>query len=171
VDVGSRIDGFVAHVASFREIEIIDVRPLTAEIRNVTSRQLDLMHPALDMADYCDSLSCLHALEHFGLGRYGDPVDYYGYRKAWQNFHQILSAGGVFHFSVPIGPQRVLFDGHRVFSIPFLRQMIDAWYVIEGFVYVDDHGRLVTNVDLGGPEASNNFGCQYGCGVFELRKK
>ena len=28
VDVGSRVDGFVAHVASFREIEVFDVRPI-----------------------------------------------------------------------------------------------------------------------------------------------
>ena len=171
VDVGSRVDGFVAHVASFREIEIFDVRPLTVQIRNITSRQLDLMQPALDMAEYCDSLSCLHALEHFGLGRYGDPVDCDGYRKAWENFHQILRVGGVFYFSVPIGPQRVLFDGHRVFSIPYLRQMIDAWYDIERFVYVDDRGQLIANADLDSPEANNNFNCQYGCAIFELRKK
>lgn len=28
IDVGSRMDGFVAHVASCREIEVLDVRPL-----------------------------------------------------------------------------------------------------------------------------------------------
>jgi len=28
VDIGSRIDGFVAHVASFREIEVFDIRSL-----------------------------------------------------------------------------------------------------------------------------------------------
>jgi hypothetical protein len=28
IDVGSRIDGFVAHVASYRHIEVIDIRPL-----------------------------------------------------------------------------------------------------------------------------------------------
>ena len=33
VDIGSRIDGFVAHVAAFREIEIIDIRPLESKYR------------------------------------------------------------------------------------------------------------------------------------------
>jgi hypothetical protein len=28
IDIGSRIDGFVAHVAAFRKIEVFDVRPL-----------------------------------------------------------------------------------------------------------------------------------------------
>jgi hypothetical protein len=46
VDVGSRIDGFVAHVASFREIEVIDVRPITTAVPGVTFKHADLMHPA-----------------------------------------------------------------------------------------------------------------------------
>ena len=28
VDIGSRIDGFIAHVASFREVEVFDIRPM-----------------------------------------------------------------------------------------------------------------------------------------------
>mgnify|MGYP006185842181 CR=1 FL=1 len=31
------------------------------------------------LLNYCDSLSCLHALEHFGLGRYNDPIQFDGY--------------------------------------------------------------------------------------------
>lgn len=45
VAVGSRIDGFVAHVASFREIEVFDVRPVSAQLPNVTFKQADLMVP------------------------------------------------------------------------------------------------------------------------------
>ena len=75
VDVGSRVDGFVAHVASFREIEVFDVRPITTAIPGIVFKQADLMQGSIaaDIAGegYCDSLSCLHALEHFGLGRYG----------------------------------------------------------------------------------------------------
>lgn len=43
VDVGSRVDGFVAHVASFREIEVFDVRPITSLVPGVIFRQADLM--------------------------------------------------------------------------------------------------------------------------------
>ena len=35
VDVGSRIDGFVAHVASFREIEILDIRFIESKSKNI----------------------------------------------------------------------------------------------------------------------------------------
>lgn len=56
VDVGSRTDGFVAHVASFREIEVFDVRPITTEIPGVTFRQADLMD-AVAMAAWQDGNS------------------------------------------------------------------------------------------------------------------
>ena len=67
VDVGSRVDGFVGHVASFREIEVFDIRPMATRIPGVAFKQADFMH-AEDLfagGTYCDSLSCLHALEHF----------------------------------------------------------------------------------------------------------
>ncbi|MDB2508427.1 hypothetical protein N9X37_06760 [Planktomarina temperata] len=39
IDIASRIDGFVAHVASFREIEVVDVRPLPkSEHENIKFR-------------------------------------------------------------------------------------------------------------------------------------
>jgi hypothetical protein len=66
VDVGSRIDGFVAHVASFREIEVFDVRPISNQIPGVIFKQADFTKSItsdFDMTNgYCDSLSCLHAL-------------------------------------------------------------------------------------------------------------
>ena len=48
IDVGSRIDGFVAHVATFRPIEVIDVRPLNSTIPNVQFTQLDIMNTITD---------------------------------------------------------------------------------------------------------------------------
>ena len=99
VDVGSRVDGFVAHVASFREIEVFDIRSITSAITN-----------------YCDSLSCLHALEHFGLGRYGDPIDSNGHESGLHNMANILRAGGIFYLSVPVGVERVEFNANRVFN-------------------------------------------------------
>lgn len=116
VDIGSRIDGFVAHVASFREIEVFDIRPVTALIPGVIFRQADLMNPAEPLADYSDSLSCLHALEHFGLGRYGDPIDPHGYAVGLSNMAKILCQNGLFYLSVPIGKERVEFNAHRIFN-------------------------------------------------------
>jgi Caenorhabditis protein of unknown function, DUF268 len=171
VDVASRIDGFVAHVASFVPVEVVDIRPLRSSARNITFRQMDIMQKQPDMEGYCDSLSCLHALEHFGLGRYGDPVDYYGYRTAWENITRMIVPGGTFYFSVPIGPQRIEFDAHRVFALSFLMEtMISPSFEIESFAYVDDQGDMHFDEDPRSETAADAFGNRYGCGIFELRK-
>ena len=66
VDVSSRIDGFVAHLAVFRQVEVFDIRPLTTSCRNIIFRCCDVMSDiAPQYLDYCDSLSSLHVLEHF----------------------------------------------------------------------------------------------------------
>lgn len=116
VDIGSRVDGFVAHVASFREIEVFDVRPVTQQIPNVQFTQADLMKPMDGKQDYCDSLSCLHALEHFGLGRYGDPIDPEGFEHGLANMSGMIRKKGLFYLSIPIGIERVEFNANHIFN-------------------------------------------------------
>ena len=46
IDIGSRVDGFVAHVAAFRKIEVLDIRPLNQiGHENIQFLQADLMDP------------------------------------------------------------------------------------------------------------------------------
>jgi hypothetical protein len=119
VDVGSRVDGFVAHVASFRNIEVFDVRPISTQIPGVVFKRADLMCSdglPSSVNGYCDSLSCLHAIEHFGLGRYGDPIDPMGYERGIANMALLLKPGGMFYLSTPIGRERVEFNANRVFD-------------------------------------------------------
>lgn len=117
VDVGSRIDGFVSHVASFREIEVFDIRPITTKLPGITFIQADLMQTVpSNKLNYCDSLSCLHAIEHFGLGRYGDSLNPKGFEYGIANMASILKPGGVFYLSAPIGNQRVEFNANWVFN-------------------------------------------------------
>lgn len=122
VDVGSRIDGFVAHVASFRAIEVFDIRQVNAEIPGVIFKQADLMSSdaverlCVSGDGYCDSLSCLHAIEHFGLGRYGDPINPLGYRLGIENLSKFLTPGGCLYLSTPIGRERVEFNANWVFN-------------------------------------------------------
>lgn len=172
VDVGSRIDGFVAHVAAFRNIEVIDIRTLPNNIPNVTFMQSDFMMPLQeDLFEYSDSISCLHAIEHFGLGRYGDPVNYDGYIQGFKNLYNMLQKGGKLYFSVPIGPQRIEFNAHRVFSTRYLFDCFADKYIIDEFSLIDDQGKLHENISICDDEVQNNFGCTYGCGIFELTKQ
>jgi SAM-dependent methyltransferase len=124
VDIGSRVDGFVAHVASFRDVEVFDVREVTSLIPGVTFKQADLSR-SLELKDYCESVSCLHALEHFGLGRYGDLIDPHGAEKGLANMARLLRPGGTLYLSVPIGAPRVEFNAHRVFDPRSLVELAD----------------------------------------------
>jgi hypothetical protein len=119
VDVGSRVDGFVSHVASFREIEVLDIRPVDIDVPGILFHQVDLMKSEIVEKlglDYCDSLSCLHAIEHFGLGRYGDPILVNGYELGIKNISRLLKLNGRLYLSAPIGKQRVEFNANWVFD-------------------------------------------------------
>jgi SAM-dependent methyltransferase len=170
IDIGSRVDGFIAHTASFRQIEMFDIRPLAQSIKNVKFIQADLMELSQSLTDYSDSISSLHAIEHFGLGRYNDPIDAYGHVKALKNIEKILKTGGRFYFSTPIGPQRIEFNAQRVFSLEYLLTLFNSHYKLERFSYVDDSGTLHENIELTNVTIKNNCGCNYGCGIFELIK-
>ncbi len=171
VDIASRVDGFVAHVAVFREVEIFDIRPILSKVRNITFIQADLMDQSTTYDNYCDSISCLHAIEHFGLGRYNDPIDSNGHLKGLNSIRRILKSGGTFYFSTPIGPQRIEFNAHRVFSLIYLLDILQKDYEIIHFSYVDDAGDLFENQELSDQNIRTNFNCHYGCGIFELKKK
>jgi SAM-dependent methyltransferase len=173
IDVGSRFDGFVAHVACFREIFVLDIRPVLSKVRNIKFMRQDLMTELNeDLFECCDSLSCLHTVEHFGLGRYGDPLNFNGHIQGINNLYHILKPGGKFYFSVPIGlPQRVEFNAHRVFSPAYLVKLLGLGgqkYTLDCFSYVDGHGGLHENVDM--DKFLQEYEDNYGCGIFEMTK-
>jgi SAM-dependent methyltransferase len=170
LDIGSRVDGFVAHVASFRKIEIIDIRPITSSVTNISFRQADLMLMPEELTNYYDSVSSLHAIEHFGLGRYGDPIDYFGHIKAINNIAKILKTDGIFYFSVPMGPQRIEFNEQRVFSLKYLLNLVKSSFKLISFAYVNDAGELIIDAELTDKYINNNFNCYCGCAIFTLKK-
>lgn len=172
IDVGSSVNGFVSHVASFREIDVIDIRPLGSQINGINFVQKDVMEPAGDFTNCTDSLSCLHALEHFGLGRYGDPVNFDGWMIGLSNLIDMVKPGGTFYLSVPTGmDSRIEFNAHRVFSLPFLRTLLSEIFEIERVAFVLDNGSLIENVDLEKSEFTNSFNATYGCSIWFLKKK
>ena len=77
----------------------------------------------------------------------------------------------MFYFSVPIGEQRIEFNAHRVFSIDYLIGIFSKNYTVKTFSYVDDNGDLYKNMALEAEKTKVNYGCSWGCGIFELVKK
>ena len=174
IDIGSRIDGFVTHVASFRKIYVLDIRPLSNIIPNVTFKQCDIMDSQNIEKECTDSISCLHCLEHFGLGRYGDPLCYNGHLIGFNNIYAMLKPKGKFYFSVPLGIQRLEFNAHRIFSLRFLISLISPYFEIDNFSYIDEKGNLNPDVEISNKLIESNCGCNgngYGVAVFELTKK
>ncbi|MEL6124316.1 MAG: DUF268 domain-containing protein [Bacteroidota bacterium] len=170
LDIGSRVDGFVAHVASYRKIKIMDIRPIKSTVKNIEFFQGDIMSSEMLERGQYESISCLHVIEHMGLGRYGDDIDYNGHRKALNTIYEMLVSGGIFYFSTPIGRQRIEFNAHRVFGLDYLLEYFEGKYKILSFAYVDDSGDLHSEVELSSELVSNNANCKFGCGIFELQK-
>lgn len=169
VDVGSRIDGFVGHLAVFREVEVIDIRPLRAAIPNIQFHQMDLMGEIPpEWISSTDSLSCLHTIEHFGLGRYGDPVDPDGHLKGLVQLKRIVKPGGRLLLSTPIGPQRIQFNAHRVFSPETLISWFDDRWKIERSAILDDHNRII---ESNGAGALRETSCHLGVGIVMARRR
>lgn len=169
VDVGSRIDGFVAHVASFRTLEVFDYRELSSTIPNVTFRQFDLLRVPAQLDAYCDSLSCLHVLEHIGLGRYGDPLDLSGHLRALESLTKLLEPNGTLYLSAPIGVERIEYNAHRIFSLRRVSAWFETSFEIVDFSYVDDTGHFHTEANLQEViEKSERF--SYSLAIFELRR-
>jgi Caenorhabditis protein of unknown function, DUF268 len=171
IDVGSRFDGFVAHVAVFREIDVVDIRPMRSAIRNVRFLQANLMQGSPDLAASTDSLSCLHALEHFGLGRYGDPIDPSGHLKGFRSLIEILKPNATFYLSFPIGRPVVEFNAHRVFEPEEVLSWAGSELLnLERFDYVDDQGDLHEDVLIGriGDQCAK---LTHGCGIYTFRRR
>ena len=165
IDIGSRIDGFVAHVASFREIEVMDIRPLKlTKHKNIKFIQKDIMLEENRLEKICDSVSCLHALEHFGLGRYNDPIDPNGHLKGFKNMVRMLTKGGKIYISFPIGKKKIIFNQRRVFSPDEIIKWEENVKLIR-FDYVDDNGDLQTI-----SEFTQAKELKYGCGIYTFIK-
>ena len=171
IDVGSRIDGLVAHIATFRAVEVIDFRPVKSKVKNIAFVQAD-MSDALDseLINVCDSLSSTFSIGHFGLGRYGDRLEPEGHIKGLTNLKKMLKTGGHLYLSVPIGRQKVEFNSHRIFSMTWLLEVLKSDFELIEFSYVDDKGDLHENVKLETEIIESNCGCEFGAGMFILKK-
>lgn len=164
IDIGSRIDGFIAHLLVFMPVTVIDVRAIDSGVAGLSFVQGDATQLQGFSDNSIDSVSSLHAAEHFGLGRYSDPVDPNACFRFMESLQRVLQPGGRLYFGVPIGRERVDFNAHRVFC-PSTILAVFSQLSLVSFSYVDDCGRLHENAD---PTCIPET--EYGCGLFEFTK-
>lgn len=162
VDIGSSVLTIGVTSAVTRTV-FVDYRPL-----HVTLSGLDSVAGSITQLPFADgslaSLSCLHVIEHIGLGRYGDPLDAEGGIKAANELMRVLGQGGRFHLSLPIGRARVCFNAHRVHD-PMAVADIFSGLDLVSFACVDDQGRFHQDAD---PSMFRSL--DYGCGMYVFEK-
>jgi len=166
IDIGSRIDGFIAHLLVFMDVQVIDILPMESKVKGLGFVRAD----ATSLAGFDDgsigSLSTLHAAEHFGLGRYSDPVDPWAHVKFMTALERVLAVGGNLYFSVPVVKERLEFNAHRVFSIDTVLSQFRRLR-LTSFSYIDGVGNLHCDVS----PAEVPKGLVTGCGLFDFRKE
>jgi SAM-dependent methyltransferase len=162
VDVASQIP-FVSFLTAICDITFIDIRPLEADLPHFDSRPGSVL--AMPYPDgSIQSLSCLHVAEHIGLGRYGDPLDPHGTRKACAELSRVLAPGGSLYFSMPIGVPRLCFNAHRIHSTDQVRQYFQGLRLVE-LSGIGDNRRFHSNIDPALLDKSS-----YACGLFHFTK-
>lgn len=168
-DIGSRLDGFISHLLVFmKKINYIDIRPLPYEIPGLSFIQADATNLEGIADSSIESLSSFHAVEHFGLGRYGDPIDPNACFKAMKAFGRVLKPDGHLYFGVPIGPEnKLIFNAHRIFHPMTVIEKMEGLKLVD-FAYIKE--LAVHHVEVNRIEEEISCIPEYSCGLFEFSK-
>ncbi len=164
-DIGSRIDGFVAHIIPFCKVNYVDIRNIDNTIHNLNFIPGNILALPFEN-NSIDSLSCLHVIEHIGLGRYGDDVNPDGYIQAAKELSRVLSNDGKLLLGTPIGIEKVCFDAHRVFAYETILKIFNELKLLEFNFIPDKADKIIYTAD---PKITVNS--RYGCGLFVFTKK
>lgn len=159
VDVGSH-HKFVALLSKVVSVTMVDIRPLSLPLDTLEFKAGSILELPFEN-DSVESLSSLCVVEHIGLGRYGDPLDPMGTKKAIAELCRVLAPGGHLYLSVPVGDQSIVaFNAGRIFSLNHLFEVFKPLVVV-------DRSFIVGNSLQKNYQHSGTFGTT---GLFELVK-
>ncbi len=157
-----------ATASAWFPVKFCDVRPADLQLDNLTLEKEDLTRLTL-ASETVESASCLHVVEHVGLGRYGDELDYDGDLKAARELKRVMRPGGDLLFAVPVGKESmVMFNAHRIYRCEQVLSMFaDQFTLVELALIPDDQPLgLVYN-----PSPELLATQTYGCACFWFKKK
>ena len=154
---------FGTMLSAFIPVKFYDYRPAEINLPGWTGNFADLCD--LDITDDAyPSVSCMHTIEHIGLGRYGDPLDPGGDIKAINELMRVTKPDGDILFVTPVGRQRIEFNAHRIYSYELILQLFNKCSLVE-FSLIPDSGGIIPNAD---PTLVAQQ--EYGCGCFWFKK-
>ncbi|SRR5258708_3787285 len=161
VDISSTLT-FASILSAFIPVEFYDYRPASLFLDNLSSKRADLMKLPFKTSSI-ESLSCMHTVEHIGLGRYGDPLDPQGDLKAIEELKRVIKRKGSLLFVTPIGKPMLRFNAHRIYSYSQVLSYFEG-FTLKEFSLLPDNPYGVGLIK----NASKKIADQqsWGCGCF-----
>ncbi len=165
IDISS-LTFFSTLLSAFIPIKFYDYRPAKIELDNLQCKHANIT--TLPFEDNSiKSLSCMHVVEHIGLGRYGDSLDVDGDLKAISELKRVVSEKGNLLFVVPIGKAKIMFNAHRIYSY---EQIISYFqeFELKEFTLIPDQSDDGLIINASKEEADKQI---YACGCFWFQKR
>jgi len=165
IDISS-ILSFSTIISAFIPVRFYDYRPANIKLDNFNAEKVDLL--SLPFTDNSvKSLSCMHTVEHIGLGRYGDSIDPDGDIKAINELKRVTAVDGNLLFVVPIGKPKIIFNAHRIYEYSQIIEYFDGFDLKDFFLIPDD---ALKNGPIKNATKDDSNRQNYGCGCFWFKK-
>lgn len=161
-DISSTLH-FCSILSAFVPTVFYDYRPAVLNLSNLQSAKADLTKLHFE-TNSVDSISCMHTIEHIGLGRYGDMLDPEGDIRAIQELKRVTKPGGNLLLVTPVGKPRIQFNAHRIYSFQMIHEQFEG-FDLKNFSLVQDNRNFISPADPGLVEEQ-----RYGCGCFWYQK-
>ncbi|MEH6503184.1 MAG: DUF268 domain-containing protein [Cycloclasticus sp.] len=165
VDISS-LTYFSTLVSAFIPVKFYDYRPAQIALENFQCGHADIIGLPFK-SNSIQSLSCMHVVEHIGLGRYGDKLDVDGDLKAIKELKRVVAGNGDLYFVVPIGKAKIMFNAHRIYAYEQILSYFKGFSLKE-FTLIPDQSTdgLIVNATKEQSDMQN-----YGCGCFWFQKE
>jgi SAM-dependent methyltransferase len=165
-DISSALN-FSAFLSALIPTTFIDYRPADIELSNLHCQKGDLTDAGAWKPEQFDSISCMHVVEHIGLGRYGDNLDVNADLNAINTLKKIVKQNGKLYFVVPVGKPSINFNAHRIYLANKISEYFADQFELQEFYFIPGPQNMhpIVNCHF---EYTLQF--PYGCGCFEFRK-
>lgn len=165
VDISSSLFFSVA-LSAFMPVKFYEFRPAPVRLNGLSTFAGNLMHLPME-SNSVTSLSCMHVVEHIGLGRYGDLLDPQGDLKSIAELKRVLAPGGSLLFVTPTGKTRLCFNAHRIYSYEQIIEYFAPFELEEFALLPDDYSQgMIVGASPDQASAQN-----YGCGCYLFKKQ
>ncbi|MBU3668628.1 MAG: DUF268 domain-containing protein [Candidatus Taylorbacteria bacterium] len=165
VDISSSLY-FSGIVSAFVPVHFYDYRPAQLHLSNLESKPGDLMNLPFE-SNSIDSISCMHTIEHIGLGRYGDPIDADGDSKAIKELIRVTKPGGSILFVTPMGEHAIIeYNAHRIYTYEYIMEYFRDLELVEFSLIPEREGGIILNA-----KKEDLIGEKYACGCFWFKKR